>query len=161
MNCKLELCWLRKKCCNKDENLATHLELKCRSIVREAQMSVCDLWWALSVLSSPLPQLLTLACHFDSGGCPLPKCLWTNAFVCLCSEQQRLCGCSDMKKRKKVLFLPPSSCVSAASPASVPSAMAQRQPWQAIHFPDEPSPAGGQVTSPKVIYAIVDLSFPP
>lgn len=40
-----------------------------------------------------------------------------------------------------------------------PQPWAQRQQWQPIHFPDELSPAGGEVTSPKVIYGIVDLSF--
>lgn len=40
-----------------------------------------------------------------------------------------------------------------------PQSWAQRQQWQPIHFPDELSPAGEEVTSPKVIYGIVDLSF--
>lgn len=40
-----------------------------------------------------------------------------------------------------------------------PQPWAQRQQWQPIHFPDELSPAGREVTSPKVIYGIVDLSF--
>lgn len=53
----------------------------------------------------------------------------------------------------------PWVCVRCLCQLKCPQPWAQRQQLRPIHFPDELSPAGGEVTSPKVIYGIVDFSF--
>lgn len=53
----------------------------------------------------------------------------------------------------------PWVCVRCWCQLKCPQPWAQRQQLRPIHFPDELSPAGGEVTSPKVIYGIVDFSF--